>query len=340
MPSGDDSLRRLRAAIGQLAADDAAEVVAQARDDARNRVRAILSDELSRSLLDQIEERLAVHRDDSAHLPPELETPVRAAAGDRPGSAWYVYGVITAEAALEESGPAGVERSRVEVVTEGSLAAVLSAVPADDFEDAPLRAHLADMQWVEQLARAHEAVLDWIRAQTTVVPMRMCTVYKSEGGVREFLIRDHAGFEETLAQLEGKAEWGVKVFSLPVRPAGPVEPDTPATGAAYLDQRRRELERQEHAAERVQEAAALIHEQLCGLACDGLVAPPQRPEASGHEGEMVLNGVYLVEDSSAELFASTVAELNAESKALGLDLVLTGPWPAYNFVSGTMGAAW
>jgi hypothetical protein len=198
------------------------------------------------------------------------------------------------------------------------------------------------MAWVEKLARAHEEVLELTRQHATVIPMRMCTVYKTEGGVREMLRREAAALEEALAHLEGRAEWGVKVFIDPDSRAADVgEADpAPSSGAAYMDHRRRDLERKELAAGRVQEAALQIHERLCELAVDGLVSPPQRPEASGYSGEMVLNGAYLVEDVSADAFDTEVSRLQNEFASLGLTLILTGPWPAYNFVPGAIGAAW
>jgi hypothetical protein len=354
MSGGDDSLGRLRAAIGELAAEDAQQVVAQAREDARARVRTMLSDELFRSILEQVEARLApvepagvpLHRVAAAAEVHEHPRPAAVQARDEPRadpvqseSAWYVYGIVGSAAASLATSLAGVAGSGVQLLEEGSLAAILSAVPADDFEDARLREHLADMEWVERLARAHEAVLDWTRERFTVVPMRMCTVYKTEGGVREMLRRESATFEDALSQLEGRSEWGVKVFAAPAR-RGSQQDLNVTSGSEYLGQRQRELERKEEEAERSHEAAAEIHERLCALACDGLAVPPQRPEASGHDGEMVLNGVYLVEDEDAEPFQTAVTELRSEFEPLGIDLVLTGPWPAYNFVPGTIGAAW
>ena len=67
---------------------------------------------------------------------------------------------------------------------------------------------------------------------------------------------------------------------------------------------------------------------------------PQRPAASGHPGEMILNGVYLVEADALEAFRTEVAELSEAFAPSGIELEMTGPWPAYNFVPGTIGAAW
>jgi hypothetical protein len=55
---------------------------------------------------------------------------------------------------------------------------------------------------------------------------------------------------------------------------------------------------------------------------------------------MVLNGVYLVSDDGAHAFHEEVHALQSELEAGGIELVATGPWPAYNFVPGEIGAAW
>ena len=46
----------------------------------------------------------------------------------------------------------------------------------------------------------------------------------------------------------------------------------------------------------------------------------------------VFNGTYLVADADAERFHALARELAAECAPAGLDLSVTGPWPAYNFV--------
>ncbi len=39
-------------------------------------------------------------------------------------------------------------------------------------------------------------------------------------------------------------------------------------------------------------------------------------------------------------FTPRSSALQAEFEPLGLELEPTGPWPAYNFIPGTIGAAW
>ena len=74
-------------------------------------------------------------------------------------------------------------------------------------------------------------------------------------------------------------------------------------------------------------------------ASEALLNPLQNPDVSGHVGEMLLNGVYLVEDREADEFRHAVDELADEYRERGADVQLTGPWPPYNFVKSSIEAA-
>ena len=328
MPSDDDPLHRLQAALSALAGDDAPALIEQARADARERVRAHLTDAWERAMLSATAQALA---------PP----PAPQAPAPRSDSATlvYVYGVVGADATLGELA-VGVDGQRPRVITESGLSAVVGDVAAADFDEERLRAHLADMTWVETTARRHEEVLDAVRGATTVVPMRMCSVYSTEAGVRALLAREAAALQDALRALDGKTEWGVKVFYDPsARPIEPTAPP-PESGVQYMRGRVREREAHLAASGRVQDAVAQIHETLQRIAADTVILAPQRPQVSGRSAEMVLNGVYLVPDEAAQEFRERTRALAAEFGDLELDVELTGPWPAYNFVPGTIGAGW
>jgi hypothetical protein len=364
MPRSDDSLERLREAIDDLAAADAADLLTEARIEARARVRATLTDALAHSMLERLHDQLDAPervepraasgpaRSPSPPSPPATSSaprpaPALAPTSPKPSSGervWYVYGVVAADAELEGA-VRGVDPARpVALLREGALAAVTSQVPLEEFDEARLREHLADMVWVEGTARAHEAVLEDVGRQAAVIPMRMCTVYRTEGGVREMLTRESDPLRAAIDHLDGKAEWGVKVFTdLTGAGGGTRDADTgagDAPGVAYMERIRNERELRERAIEVAEEAAAQIHDQLSAVAGDAQVIPLQRPEVSGHTGEMILNGVYLVADDATPGFHEAVEALQSEFEMHGIEVVLTGPWPAYNFVPGSIGAAW
>jgi osmotically-inducible protein OsmY len=190
-------------------------------------------------------------------------------------------------------------------------------------------------------------VLEALLESTTVVPTRLCTIFSDEKQVREMMSRERAALLEALERLEGKAEWGIKAFAesgalerAALERAQEGADEAPVSpGAAYMDRRRREARARENAEEIADGWAQAIHERLARHAAEALLNPLQRREVSGHNGDMLLNGVYLVEDEEVERFRELASELGEEYRARGVAVELTGPWPAYNFVKNSIEAA-
>jgi hypothetical protein len=316
---------RLRGALRELAEADAAEVVAEARERARARAAKLIEDALVDELL------VAVER--------------AGAAGQRSSEqAWWAYCVLSARDVagvppqLEGIAPGSV----VEVVGEGALAALVSAVPGDEYDDVRLRENLEDLEWLERTARRHEAVLEAALGNVTIVPLRLCTLYRDLDGVRR-LLREHSeALRDSLTKLGGCVEWGVKVFApADEQEQEPVpeqtEPRGERPGATYLINRQRERERAERASELRARCVDEVHQRVSSLARESASNPPQRPELHGREMAMLLNGAYLVAKDRAAELREAVSALKAEWETQGFVIELTGPWPAYNFVSGAAG---
>jgi hypothetical protein len=234
----------------------------------------------------------------------------------------------------------------VELIEHGELAAIASRVSLDEFGEDQLRERLNDVRWLEELARAHEAVLDEALARLTVVPMRLCTIYRGEEQVEEMLADEHEVFADALARLEGRAEWGVKLIAEPDAleraAAGEAAGDDESAlspGAAYMQGRSREARTREELDRIAGEWAEEVHERLARLATEALVNPVQNPEVSGHVGDMLLNGVYLVPDDDVDELRAEAEALAREFEPRAASVELTGPWPAYNFVKGSIEAA-
>jgi len=347
--------RELQAAIEALAIEMAPAVAADARAEAEASARAILAKEITRALLRETEGILEpVGR--SQEPPREAKSPARARepAPDllseparEPALGFYLYGIVRANVRITGE-LAGVDGGHHVFLLEGNeLAAIVSSVPLEEFGEEQLRENLNEVAWLEEKARAHERVLEALIESTTVVPTRLCTIFSDEKQVREMMSREGPALLEALERLEGKAEWGVKVFAEPgalERAAlerakegaeeGPVSP-----GAAYMDRRRRESRARENAEEIADGWAQAIHERLARCAAEALLNPLQRRELSGHDGDMLLNGVYLIEEEEVDRFRELAAELGEEYRALGVLVEPTGPWPAYNFVKNSIEAA-
>jgi Gas vesicle synthesis protein GvpL/GvpF len=236
----------------------------------------------------------------------------------------------------------GVHGAPVEPVEHEGLTAFVSRVPLAEFGEEPLRRNLNDLEWLERVARQHEAVLERALEDGTMVPLRICTIFADEEGVARMLAERRSVLDTAFDVLDGRQEWGVKLLvdraalERAARASAPdafdEEVETRSAGGAYMLRRRQERQLRELADRLAQDLAEDVHARLQDWATDAVVNPPQNPELSGHEGEMLLNAAYLVETAKVERLHELVGELRELHRGLGARLELTGPWPPYNFV--------
>jgi len=239
-------------------------------------------------------------------------------------AALYVYGVVSASTQPDGT---GIGARPVELVAERDVGALASFVPAGEFGEAALRERLEDRAWLERTAREHEDALERALAATAVIPFRLCTVYESRDGLREFLSAHGPALAGLLRRLDGRVELGVKTYFAEAQAAT----GEPQSGREYLLRRQREREAAEEAARFKVECARASHERLAAAAEEARANPPQPPELSGRTDEMLLNGAYLVRRDDRRL-TDAVAELESLYGPRGVTYEITGPWPPYNFV--------
>ncbi|WP_431968127.1 GvpL/GvpF family gas vesicle protein [Actinacidiphila sp. bgisy160] len=244
----------------------------------------------------------------------------------------YAYAVLRGDgvpaAALEAL--RGVAGAPVRLVTSGALAAAVSPVPAADFREDALRGHLEDLDWLEAVARAHHTVIEALSAHTTVLPLRLATVYLDEERVRDVLSADDAAFSQVLDRLTGHLEWGVKIYvDAPAAAAPPGTTDALSPGRAYLNARRAQRQSRDEAYRAAEEAAARVEmigrELAAGHARHGV----QQGRLAAGAGENVLNDAFLVPREQAEAFRTRA--LAAGEGLSGVRVDVTGPWAPYSF---------
>jgi Gas vesicle synthesis protein GvpL/GvpF len=314
---------------------------------------AVAVEELKRALLKAALERHAAQ----AQARPEAQRAARrpdrrAAGGPAPepdpapaGDGIWAYCITRASDAPATDGVHGAQVERVE---EGGLAVLVSRVPLNEFGEAALRRNLNDLDWLERVARDHEAVLESALEDGTIVPLRICTIFADERGAARMLAEQHSALDTALDVLDGRQEWGVKLTvdraaleAAARERAADVsdeELEGRSAGGAYMLRRRQERQLREAADRLAGGIAEDVHARLQDWATDAVVNPPQNPELSGHEGDMLLNAAYLVEAAKVERLHELVAELRERHRELGARLELTGPWPPYNFVPRTESA--
>ncbi|WP_052411410.1 GvpL/GvpF family gas vesicle protein [Streptomyces sp. NRRL S-118] len=263
------------------------------------------------------------------------------------GTVRYLYGVVPALPELSDdvADLRGVDDAPVRVVAGGEVAAVVSDVPSDDFDEEALAAHLEHLDWLEAVARAHHGVVDAVAARTAVLPLRLATIYRDDAGVRAMLTAGRQEFAPRLARLAGHVEWGVKVFFVPPAAdpsAGAVPGDGPAEGGAppdpelspgraYLRTRRHERHARDSAYGTAMAAAERIHEAALSCAVEHTRHRVQQGPLAQGPFENIANDAYLVPADGSDAFRAAVAEAAAGTGVVHAEV--TGPWAPYSFAA-------
>jgi hypothetical protein len=219
---------------------------------------------------------------------------------------------------------------RLEIVEHQGLAVVVSSVDLEEYGEEGLTRNLERLEWLEEVARGHDAVVQALAAHGPTAPLRLATICLDDAGVRRRVEEWHAALEQVLDRVDGRMEWSVKVLT----PARTPEPAAASAGekvggAEYLRRKKAQTEGRLAADEAAVRTAHHIHEALASCTVASRTLPPQDPQLTGHEGTMVLNAAYLVGTGDEAVFVSEVQALQQAHPDVVLDH--RGPWPPYSF---------
>ena len=190
---------------------------------------------------------------------------------------------------------------------------------------------LSDMDWVGSVALAHESVVEHFarRADATVIPMKLFTMFTSvERAVADIAARK-AAIAAAMRRIAGAEEWGVRILRAPAAP----RPNTPASraasGAAFLAARKKARDEAKLSRLAAAEAAADVFDELVTIARDA-----RRRDDAPAAGATppLLDAAFLVPATSRSRFKSAATRAAARCAGTGAQMTVSGPWPAYNFV--------
>jgi hypothetical protein len=230
----------------------------------------------------------------------------------------YVYAVVDRpdQKLPRQAGLRGEELSKI---VWRDIAAVVSAY------DGAAPSQGADEVW------RHEAVIESLMSDCTVVPMRFGTLAPSRRHVDDILCRTYRALAEDIARVRGQVEIGMRCLS---NIAEEAEDDCPAAGhaspllgtgrgAAYLRER---VAKDRHSRERQRGKLRLVrdvYDKLASHARDSRL--DERPE--DRHG---IAAAFLVARDRMMAFRATVGDVADANPDLAL--LCTGPWPPYSFV--------
>ena len=258
----------------------------------------------------------------------------------------YLYGIVPAGSAahrlLTERRVPGIQPGKLLFPIEAAgLVAAVSDVPVETFDEAPLNALLTDLPRLTPYALRHEEAVRALLV-SALIPMTFGAIYRGPERVIALLQQRADELHDLLAALEGRQEWGLKVFTDTPRlleAAATASDDlqrlaseaaAATPGRAYLLDKQRERLLAHEAARLASVSLGAILARLSAMSA-AVVQDDTGPAQPGDE-QLGLKAAFLVEDREVTAFRTAVADLERAHAAHGLRLELSGPWAPYSFV--------
>lgn len=247
------------------------------------------------------------------------------------GEATYVYCVVAnAKGAATGRAPKGLPGAgpprRIEVA-EG-YQAVVATVPLALYSSEAIEPKLRDLDWVGAIAAAHETVVEHASAAGTVVPMKLFTIFSSDERAAAHVQKTKRTLDRVVRRIGGCQEWGLRILlDEKARPKPP--PKRPSSGTGFLLAKREQQAASRSLVEDAKTEVEDLYDRLERAARGAVKRPPPSRELAGR---VLLDAVFLVPQTGAKKFKSTVASTAKGLAKEGFHVSLSGPWPAYSFV--------
>lgn len=256
-------------------------------------------------------------------------------------TATYLYCLVQApRRPLLRRAPAGVPGTGRPRAVEGGqgLWLIAADAPLDRYGEDAIEKGLRDLAWVSSVAVPHEAMVEHLSAAATVLPMKLFTLFRSDARAVQHVQKQRRRIDRLLQRIAGRQEWGLRVMldelaalqsaRRQAKPAGA----RAAPGAAFLLRKKKEQDVARELLDASRDRAGQVFEELSARADDARRRPPPPGDAGRR---VLLDAAFLLRRGRARSFKAAVRARARELSGRGYSLVLTGPWPPYNFVAET-----
>lgn len=197
---------------------------------------------------------------------------------------------------------------------------------------------------VEEILRAHQQVIDELAGLATIVPFKFGTILKDEEAATKMLLDYGEKFKRLLSKFFGREEWGLKIYVdnqkfkdylVKNEPKFKQQEKTKrklSRGAAYLLGKKMETELNDQVGQRLNEIAQVILRETEKIAYEVQLNKTLPQKLTGKDKQMLLNTAYLIGKEKIIHFNNQIKRLKEKYEPAGLDLEVSGPWPAYSFI--------
>ncbi|MEI7485267.1 MAG: GvpL/GvpF family gas vesicle protein [Ignavibacteriota bacterium] len=218
-------------------------------------------------------------------------------------------------------------------------------VTIDEYSEDNLKQNVNDVVWIEKNAREHVAVISKVMEHNNIIPFKFGTIFSTKEKLDTFISDYSASLADNLKKCEEHEEWSVKIYcnretfkqQIETLSKEVSELETlirsSSPGKAYILERKKsgliETEIDKHSYIYGTNYYSLFLKLSEYSELNSLLPK----EMTGRNDDMILNVAFLVSKSKVGNFKNTAAMLKKEKNILGLDVVVTGPWPPFSFIS-------
>jgi hypothetical protein len=237
---------------------------------------------------------------------------------------YLMYCIFTEDSINTHHNLTGVNRSPVRVISRDGLAAAVSVIPQREIPRDPAT------------GLDYHKVIQWLHERTGVIPLRLGTCLNRESEVSQLLHTHGARYKSLLKELDGCVEMGIRVINIPLGPRKPEcessfmpRPDCKESGTDYLMRRKVVFDANELTVSRNQAIIERYHSPFAGLYVN-FKAQTSKFSPLGTDRNSVLTSLYfLIPRQCVDSFRTIYGDLRT---GLHERIMLSGPWPPYNFV--------
>ncbi|HZQ22248.1 MAG TPA: GvpL/GvpF family gas vesicle protein [Terriglobales bacterium] len=239
-------------------------------------------------------------------------------------SVLYLYGVSNARPARPVACVGVDGTSPVETLNTGSLTSWISRVPRPEFAD-NLARNIENLDWLADASVRHQRVVAAIGEITDILPTRLGTVFLNENSLAADVERRKATLTADLKRIQGKDEYGVKVFA--GKPTKVEVPLAARSGKDYLQAKSALLRMRTPQNKKdadIERLAQALDEVAEDTAEGGRISSGRR--------DLLYNVSVLLKRDNRKQLESLISRF-AREWGDTRQIECTGPWPPYSFVS-------
>jgi hypothetical protein len=239
---------------------------------------------------------------------------------------YLLYCIIENYAGGAGNTPPGVDGRPVHIIGKNDLATAVSIIDS------------VETSFDIYSIIAYHKVVESFHCHCPTVPLRFGTFLEGKNGIELLLDRQRERYKKLLKELAGRVEMGMKVIiedtvNPTITPIGSFPlcaAEHPGPGAAYLFGRKAHYSMESSALRRGEGTIARYRTFFAGLYAGfkGQVSALEG-RCGGEKGSILVSLYFLVPKDSLTAFRKAFAELKSRESG---KLMLTGPWPPYNFV--------